>query len=165
MILSMFSIFCISFAFSSSVTCTYRFMAIPMFERPKIICKVFGRIPLSIHRVANVCLRTCIENLGMPSLSHSLNNEASQVEFLLVRLFYKEIQFFKLYIDCFDFFKFLFLPFQDCNSFFCQRHVTIARLAFRLSNSPFTNTVSVLYASLYMHDTLLSIKVRPFQAF
>lgn len=44
-------------------------MVIPMVECPKIVCKVFGFIPFSIQRVANVCLSVCIEKCFIPILS------------------------------------------------------------------------------------------------
>lgn len=47
-----FSSFSISFSFSFSVTCTYIFMVVSMFECPSNFCRVFGRIPASMHLVA-----------------------------------------------------------------------------------------------------------------
>ena len=67
----------ISLCFSSSVICTYRFIVIPILEWPKIFCRVLGFIPPSMHLVAKVCLKTCIENLGMPIRSQYLNKPVS----------------------------------------------------------------------------------------
>ena len=73
--------------------------------------------------------------------------------------------FFELHIDHFDFSKFLFLPFQNRNGFFCQRYVTIAGFAFRLTNPPFANTIPILHTSLYVYDTLFPINIRPLQSY
>ena len=76
------AIISISLCFSSSVICTYRFIVMPILECPSIVCNVFGFIPPSIHLVANVCRNTCMENLGIPILSHCLNSMVSYVLFL-----------------------------------------------------------------------------------
>ena len=71
----------ISFCFSSSVICTYRFIVMPILECPSIFCNVLGIIPPSIHLVANVCLNMCMENLLISALSHILNNAVSYALF------------------------------------------------------------------------------------
>ena len=71
----------ISFCFSSSVICTYRFIVMPILECPSIFCNVLGIIPPSIHLVAKVCLNTCMENLLISALSHILNNAVSYALF------------------------------------------------------------------------------------
>jgi hypothetical protein len=67
----------ISLNFSSSVICTYRFIVIPILEWPRICCNVLCFMPASMHLVAKVCLKTCIENLGMPTRSQYLNKPVS----------------------------------------------------------------------------------------
>lgn len=54
----------------------------PILECPSIVCNVFGFTPPSMHLAANVCRSTCMENLGIPILSHCLNNIVSYVLFL-----------------------------------------------------------------------------------
>ena len=90
-------------------------------------------IPVSIHLVANICRSTCMENLGIFALSHSLNSIVSYMLFLTSLPFLQRNtnSDHSITVTLSAFFHLLLS--QDLNGFLCQWYRSISYLAFLLS--------------------------------